>query len=155
LRQVRGAGFVITSPIGCGADMQAIESNVSVRDRHPSSIAGNDLAAWCFVVIAGTCGGAEPYNAARSASLDAAIRVEHVFPRDGQPSPSFDDCMFASPLAIESRGESFVLVAAADRVAAVDPETGERAWEVAFASPSHQIANVVATPVVADSKLIV
>jgi hypothetical protein len=82
----------------------------------------------------------------------SSLSIKPLFP---QGSDHWDECMYASPLAVESRGRRFVLIAAGATIAALDPDTGRTAWKVELASPTNQVAWIVATPVIVNDKLVV
>ena len=89
---------------------------------------------------------------------DPGVTLERLFPSQDNPSPEWSDCMYASPLAIESRGERQVLVAAGATLTALDAATGALSWQVELAPDATNPAFkpwIVATPVVVGEKLVV
>src|SRR5262245_19523526 len=81
-----------------------------------------------------------------------ALSAQRLFPSD---EPGWSDCIYASPVRVESRGETFVLVAAGDSLSAIDPESGEPRWGITLLAPAQQRVWIVATPAVAAGKLVV
>jgi hypothetical protein len=61
---------------------------------------------------------------------------------------TFDRCIVASPVLVESQGEPFVLVAASEgTIAAIDPKIGVTAWSLQVPTPAQHLPYPVATPV--------
>ena len=86
---------------------------------------------------------------------EAALGVRRLFPTETAPGHLWTDCMYASPLLVQSQGERFVMVAAGEMLTAIDPDSGDARWQVAISAPARQNSWIVATPVVAGSKLVV
>ena len=86
---------------------------------------------------------------------EVVLGIRRLFPSAAAPGHIWTDCMYASPLLVQSQGERFVLVAAGEMLTAIDPTSGVARWEIAIAAPARQTSWIVATPVVAGSKLVV
>lgn len=77
-------------------------------------------------------------------------------PRAGVPAPDYASCIFASPLRVESRGASLILVIPEHGdVIGLDPESGAEVFTVALPVPAGQTPQTLATPVVADGRVYV
>jgi hypothetical protein len=78
-------------------------------------------------------------------------RVERRF-----RSRTFDGCLFASPLAVESNEAPVVVLASGDgTIEAIDPGAGDVLWSVTAPVPDGHLPHIVATPVAVGSSLIV
>jgi hypothetical protein len=113
--------------------------------------ARGSVSLWMSVLLIAGC--ADAGAAEQSGSGD--IAVTRSFPTKAHPAQDFADCMYASPLAIESKGEDFVVAAAGDTIAALDPDTGAVRWQVKLESPQGRVAWIIATPVVVGERLVV
>lgn len=85
-----------------------------------------------------------------------ALNLTPLFPTPAQPSVVWDDCMFASPqVYTDAGGQTSVVVAVSDQVAALDPDTGAQRWSVELPAPDGERAMVLATPARAGRRLVV
>jgi hypothetical protein len=121
----------------------------------PSQSAGGAISSWRLALVLLLMAAGCSERSAPEVERELAVGVRRLFPTDAQPGHSWTDCMSASPLAIESQGERFVLVAAGEMLSAIDPETGAARWEIAIPAPDDQRAWIVATPALAGTKLVV
>lgn len=97
------------------------------------------FASSCLSLATLACGAPEP----------APTGVELTRAWTSEP---FAGCVLASPLEHEGR----VIVASGDgRIAALGPEDGAIAWSVSLPHPDGEIAHVIATPAIAEDRLIV
>lgn len=77
---------------------------------------------------------------------DRCPRVRRLFPNEEHPGITFERCLYASPLAYEGDAGLEILVAAADRVVALDPQTGAERWRYEVPAPDGEVGTIVATP---------
>jgi hypothetical protein len=110
--------------------------------------------SWSLLAAGVFAGGCAAAGAAERGPI-GELDVIRSFPTHAHPAHELADCMYASPLAIESRGEDFVLAAAGDTIAALDPDTGALRWQVKLDSPAGRTAWIVATPVLVGDQLVV
>ncbi len=74
----------------------------------------------------------------------------------GVPKIAIDGLIETSPLLVESKGETFVLVASSGgTIAAIKPKTGVVAWSLQARAPAGQKPYLQATPVRVDDKLVI
>jgi hypothetical protein len=86
----------------------------------------------------------------------AHYKVTRVFPEDSNAAVSFDESIIASPLLDISQNLPFIIVPVSNGVvAALDSETGALVWQATMPAPKGQQAQIISTPVIIGSKLVV
>jgi hypothetical protein len=84
-----------------------------------------------------------------------SVALQRAWKGGEEGSPVFADCLYASPLRYDRDGSSEIIVAAADVIAGISPETGELLWSVDLPEPEGRRAFAAATPVIVDDLLVV
>ncbi len=84
------------------------------------------------------------------------FKLQKYFPTETNPSVSFDESIIASPLLHVSQERTVIIVPVSNGiVSALDPETGAVVFEIKLPTPVGQTAQLIATPVIIDDKLVV
>ncbi|MDD5276092.1 MAG: PQQ-binding-like beta-propeller repeat protein [Methylovulum sp.] len=95
-----------------------------------------------------------PYHA--DTGLPDKYKVLKLFPTDSDPSVTFDASIIASSALDNSHGQPRIIVPVSNgTLAALDAQTGAMFWELKVPTPEGQQAQLAASPVVVDNKLIV
>ncbi len=82
--------------------------------------------------------------------------VVKIFPTDSHPSVMFDASIMASSVLDSSHGQPRIIVPVSNgTLAALDAQTGALLWELKVPTPEGQQAQLAASPVVVDNKLVV
>lgn len=83
-------------------------------------------------------------------------KLTRLFPVDANSSVTFDESIIANPLLDISQDRPFIIVPASNGViAALDSENGALMWQVDLPVPKNQQAQLVSTPVIIGSKVVV
>lgn len=110
-----------------------------------------DTGATCAPVDASTTDGA---GEDRPDPTPPGVGVTRTFPTAEHPAPTFEGCLFASPLHDVARDR--VIVASADgTIAAIDPATGAITGALELPAETGETAFVTATPVIVGERLVV
>jgi hypothetical protein len=89
-------------------------------------------------------------------STSKPYKLSRLFPEDTHTSVTFDESIIASPLLDISQDRPFIIVPVSNGVvAALDSETGALVWQVNVPAPKGQQAQIISTPVIIGSKLVV
>lgn len=84
------------------------------------------------------------------------LSLETLFPSAALPPIQFDSPIIASPLLYRTPAERLIIVATSNgKIAALNTDTGTPAWQLQVPTPNGQQAELVATPVIVDDKLVV
>ena len=90
------------------------------------------------------------------AKITEQYKLNKVFPSQYFPSAYFDASIIASPLLDISQGKPQIIVPVSDGiVAALDGQNGKLLWQLTVPTPEGQQAELVATPVIVNTKLVV
>jgi hypothetical protein len=83
-------------------------------------------------------------------------KLSRLFPEDANASVTFDESIIATPLLDNSQDRPFIIVPVSNGViAALDSETGALVWQIKVPVPKNQQAQIISTPVIIGSKLVV
>ncbi len=83
-------------------------------------------------------------------------KLVRLFPADAKASVNFDESIIATSVLDLSQGRSLVIVPVSNGIiAALDGETGGLVWKLNVPTPDGQQAQLISTPVMVGSKLIV
>jgi len=132
-----------------GAATGALAARARVRAALVAGVVAGVLAG----VLGGTlgCGGGDGGGPVLPDAGPTELTLERVARTDTVPG-----CAMAGPLAVRSRGETFVMSVADDGfIRAYDPATGVEAWSLQLAAPDGYDANITAPPVLFDEQHVV
>ena len=84
------------------------------------------------------------------------IKLNRVFPTDTYPSIKFDASIIASTLLDLSHQQPRIIVPVSNGIiAALDAKTGDLLWKEKVPTPKDEEAQLIATPIIVDNKLVV
>ncbi|SJM94587.1 hypothetical protein [Crenothrix polyspora] len=118
-----------------------------------------NIAIKNFIVAVAILSALSASYVAISGFSESALRhykVTRIFPEDSTASVTFDESIIASPLLDISQNLPFIIVPVSNGiVAALDSETGALVWQVNMPALKGQQAQIVSTPVIIGSKLVI
>lgn len=89
-------------------------------------------------------------------SSQKSYKLVKLFPQNGTTAVEFDKSIIANPIVDVSQGRVLIIVPGSDGIiSALEGDTGRLDWQIKVPTPVNQEAELVATPVMIDTKLVV